>query len=263
VVGRANVAHYMKSALYGRIFFGAASVLYGVVLLIWHDLGAWEGMPIPKLPFGDVIADLVAIALILGGVMMMISRTAHHGSILSGFVFIIFSIAALPPVIAHPLSYPPYIGFFEIFSLVWGAVALYAITGPVAAAATLGRVTRLLLGVCTVSFATAQMYFLKYTASLVPAWIPPGQMFWAVLTTVAFGLAAIAMLINVKARLALYLTALMIALFGILVWIPIVIAAPQKHFNWGEFAVTMLIAGASCVVADAQPSPALHGKRLP
>jgi hypothetical protein len=255
MVGRANVARCMKTALYGRIFFGAAAVLYGVVLFIWHDLGAWEGMPIPKLPYGDVVADLVAIALILGGVLMILPRTVHHGSILSGLVFIIFSIAALPPVIAQPLSYPPYIGFFEIFSLVWGAVALYGITGPASAAAALGRVSRLLMGICTVSFTTAQMYFLKYTASLVPAWIPPGQMFWAVLTTVAFGLGAIAMLINVKARLALYLTALMVALFGILVWIPIVISAPQKHFNWGEFAVTMLIAGATWVVADAQPTP--------
>jgi hypothetical protein len=247
----------MKTALYGRIFFGATAVFYGVVLLVWHDAGAWEGMPIPKLPLGDIIADLVAIALILGGVLMMVPRTAHLASIVTGVVFIIFSLAALPPVLAHPLEFPSYIGFFEIFSLVWGALALYATTGSNAKkTTTLGRLTRLLLGVCTVSFTAAQWVYLKYTASLVPAWIPPNQMSWAILTTVAFGLAAIAMLINVKARLALYLTTLMVALFGVLVWIPIIVGAPQKHFNWGEFAMTMLIAGATWMVADAQPSRA-------
>ncbi len=163
----------MKTALYGRMFFGATAVFYGIVLLVWHDMGAWEGMPIPKLPFGDAIADLVAIALILGGILMMLPRAAHLGSIVSGVVFIIFSLAALPPVIADPLHFPPYIGFFEIFSLVWGALALYATTGPdTARSVEFGRISRQALGVCTVSFTAAQWYYLKYTASLVPTWIP-------------------------------------------------------------------------------------------
>jgi len=245
----------MKTALYGRIFFGASAVLYSVILFVWHDAGAWEGMSIPKLPAGDVIADLVAVALLLGGVLIVAPRMAHIGAVVLSAVFIIFSLASLPPVIADPLHYPPYIGFFEIFSLVWGAVALYGATDARATvSAGTARVARLLLGVCTVSMMTAQIYYLTYTASLVPVWIPPNQMFWAVLTTAAFGLAAIAMLINVRARLAMLLMTLMVALFGILVWIPIVIGAPQKHFNWGEFAVTMLIAGATWMVADAQPA---------
>jgi hypothetical protein len=237
------------------MLFGASAVLYGVVLLMWHDPDAWEDLPIPTLPLGYAVADIVAIALIVGGILMMLPRAAHLGSIISGAVFIIFSVGSLPPVIAHPASYPSYIGFFEFFSLVWGAFALYGMTGSDAAGSPgVGRVARILLGVCTISFAAAQIYYLKYTASLVPAWIPPNQMFWAILTTVAFVLAAIAMLINVKARLALYLMTLMIALFGILVWIPIIVAGPQKHFSWAEIAVNFLISGAAWMVADAQPS---------
>ena len=49
-------------------------------------------------------------------------------------------------------------------------------------------------------------------------------MFWAILTTVAFGLAAIAILINWQARLAMRLMALTLGLFGVLVW---VIALPK------------------------------------
>jgi hypothetical protein len=87
-------------------------------------------------------------------------------------------------------------------------------------------------------------------------------MFWAVLTTVAFALAAIAILINHQAQLALRLMTLMLALFGLLVWVPRLIAHPQAHLNWSEFALTFLITGASWVVAEyaltrtaSRPSP--------
>lgn len=247
----------MKTALYGRILFGASAVLFGFLLFIWHDADAWEGMPVPKLPLGDMLADIVAIALIVGGVLLVVPRLAHLGSTIAGIVFIIFSLANLPPIVAAPLSYPSYIGFFEFFSLVWGALALYGMTGNDATQATsFGRISRLLLGVCTISFAVAQIYYMKFTASLVPAWLPPGQMFWTILTTIAFALAAIAMLINVRARLAIQLMTLMIVVFGLLVWVPAVIAHPEKHFDWAEFALNFLIAGGTWMVADAQPSSA-------
>jgi hypothetical protein len=79
-------------------------------------------------------------------------------------------------------------------------------------------------------------------------------MFWAILTTIAFGLAAIAILIHRQARLAIRLMTLMLALFGVLVWIPLLIAHPEAHLNWSEFALTFLITGAAWVVADLRSS---------
>jgi hypothetical protein len=32
----------MKTALYGRIVFGASAVLFGVIALMWHGSGAWH-----------------------------------------------------------------------------------------------------------------------------------------------------------------------------------------------------------------------------
>ena len=88
------------------------------------------------------------------------------------------------------------------------------------------------------------------TADLVPRWIAPNQMFWAMLTTIAFALAAIAILINRQARLALRLMTFMLVLFGMLVWIPRLIAHPEAHLNWSEFGLTLLITGAAGMVAD-------------
>jgi hypothetical protein len=96
----------------------------------------------------------------------------------------------------------------------------------------------------------AQVIYLRETARLVPAWIPPNQMFWAILTTAFFALAAIAILINLKARLATRLLTIMVVLFGALVWIPILVSRPDAHLAWSEFALTFLIAGAAWIVGD-------------
>jgi hypothetical protein len=46
----------MKTALYGRIFFGASAVLFGVIALMWHDADTWQNLQhIWSLPFGTVI----------------------------------------------------------------------------------------------------------------------------------------------------------------------------------------------------------------
>lgn len=229
--------------------------MFGIILLMWHDAGAWEDLPILKLPFGTVIGDTLALLLIVGGIGMQYPRTAHINSMLLGFVTVVFSLACVPAIIHYPTAYFTYGSFFEFFSLVCGSIALYAATDTSAAqSATLGRVARIGLGVCAVSFTVAQIVYPKITADLVPTWIPPNQMFWVVLTTIAFGLAAIAMLINRQARLATYLLALMLVLFGLLVWVPILISHPEKHFNWSEFALNFLIAGAAWLVADLQPT---------
>jgi hypothetical protein len=62
--------------------------------------------------------------------------------------------------------------------------------------------------------------------------------------------AAIAILINRQARLAIRLMTLMLALFGLMVWVPHVIANPKAHFMWSECALTFLVTGAAWMVAE-------------
>jgi hypothetical protein len=169
-----------------------------------------------------------------------------------------FALACVPDIIAAANVYDKYGGsFFVYFSFFCGALALYAATVPNPARVTLfGRLARVGLGVCAVSFMLGQALLLRDTAGLVPKWVPLSGMFWAILTTIAFALAALAILINVQARLAMRLMALMLALFGVMVWLPHVIGSPQAHFNWSECALTFLAAGAAWMVAEHQPPAA-------
>lgn len=224
-------------------------MLFGVLALMWHDAETWQGLhQIWSLPLGAIVGASLMIAQIAGGIGIVYPRTARLASIVLGLVYLLFSLACIPAILAAWTGYP---NFFEQFSLLCGALALYASTeANRARGASFGQAARLGFGVCAVSFTLTQILYLRATAGLVPKWIPPSQMFWAVLTTVAFALAAVALLINRRARLALRLLTLMLALFAVLVWIPRLIAHPSVHGNWSEFALTVLITGAAWAVAN-------------
>ena len=221
---------------------------------MWHDADTWQTLrQIWSLPAGAIVGACLMLTQIAGGIGIQHPKTAHLASAVLSIVYLFFSLACIPGVIAAPAMYAHYGSFFEQFSLLCGAVALYAATDVSAPRAALfGRLARLGFGVCAISFTLAQIFYLRFTAELVPRWIPPNQMLWAILTTIAFALAALAMLINRQARLAAGLMTLMLALFGALVWIPRLVAHPEAHGNWSEFCLTLLIAGAAWMVAESK-----------
>lgn len=242
----------MRFSSYGRIVFGASAVLFGVSALMWRDSDTWQTLQqIRSLPLGATIGTCLMVAQIAGGIGVQFPRTVRPASVILGVVYLLFSLACVPAIVAAPTVYATYGSFFEQFSLLCGSVALLAATeSSPARAAVLGRLARFGLGLCATSFTLSQIIYLRVTANLVPRWIPPSQMFWAILTTIAFAFAAIALLVNRQTKLATRLMALMLALFGVMVWVPRLIAHPEAHLNWSEFALTFLIMGASWVVAD-------------
>jgi hypothetical protein len=247
----------MKSALYGRIVFGVSAVLFGVIALLWHDADTWQNLyRIWSLPFGAIIGAVLMSAQTAGGIGMQYPRAARLASVVLCIVYLCFSLACVPDIIAAANVYDKYGGsFFLFFSLLCGAIALYSATeADTARALAFGRLGRLGLGVCAISFTLGQALLLRETAQLVPKWIPPSQMFWAIFTTIAFALAALAILINRQARLAIRLMTLMLGLFGVLVWVPRLIAHPKAHFNWSECTLTFLVTGAAWVVGDLKTS---------
>ena len=145
----------MKTALYGRIVFGASAVLFGVIALMWHDPATWQNLQqIWRLPFGTRIGRCLMVALIAGGIGMQYPRTARVASVVLCVVYFCFSLACIPDIIAASNVYERYGGsFFLFFSLLCGAIALFAATEANAARATVfGRLARLGLGVCAISF---------------------------------------------------------------------------------------------------------------
>jgi len=235
----------------GRHVFGAAALAFGLITLTWHDYKDWDQLRyILNATDGPVFVYAVAAAQIFGGAAIQFRRTAKTGAVVLAAVYLVFALLCVPRIIATPQIYDRWGNFFEPFSLVTGAAIVYARLSSKWAPETLERTGRILLGVCVASFTLEQAFYLGNTASLVPKWIPPSQMFWAVATTVAFALAAVALLTNRLALLATRLLTAMIVIFGLLVWVPMVLSNPHSHTNWSEFALTFAIAGAAWILAD-------------
>jgi len=226
----------------GRHVFGVAALAFGLITLAWHEYNGWH------LPGYFVYP--AAAAEIFGGAAIQFPRTAKTGAAVLGAVYLVFALACLPRIVTTPQIYNNWGNFFEQFSLVTGAAIVYARLSSAWSGETLNRVGRILLGICTASFTLEQAIYLHATATLVPKWLPPTQMFWAVTTTVLFALAAVALLTNRLALLATRLLTMMLVIFGLLVWVPLLIADPRSHTNWGETTETFAIAGAAWILAD-------------
>jgi uncharacterized membrane protein YphA (DoxX/SURF4 family) len=242
----------MKYSL-GRYVYGLAAIGSGICALAWHDFNNWQQIKAPgDVSHREILTYVVATIEILGGVAVQWPRTARAGAVALGTMYFTFALLGVPLIIEHPLVYNGFGNFFEQFSFVSGAVILYVCSGPIAAART-GRLAQIgyySFGICVVSFALEQLFYLSETAGLVPKWIPPGQMFWAMATTAAFALAAIALLTGFMARLASRLTTAMIMGFGLLIWLPALFADPHSFLNWAEGAETLGIAASAWIVAD-------------
>jgi hypothetical protein len=226
----------------GRHVFGVAALAFGLITLAWHDYNDWH----PPL----YIAYPAAAALIFGGTAIQFRRGAKTGAAVLGAVYLVFALQCVPRIVATPRIYNSWGNFFEQFSLVTGAAIIYARLSSAWSPETLNRIGRTLLGICTASFTLEQAFYLGATTHLVPKWIPPSQMFWAVATTVLFALAAVALLANRMALLAARLLTMMLVIFGLLVWVPLLLSNPRSYTNWSETAETFAIAGAAWILAD-------------
>src|SRR5580693_1915404 len=226
----------------GRQVFGVAALAFGLITLAWHDYNDRHQL--------RYIVYAAAAAQIFGGAAIQFRRTAKTGAAVLGAAYLVFALLCVPGIVAKPQIYNSWGNFFEQFSLLTGAAIVYARLSSAWSPETLNRIGRILLGICAVSFTLEQAFYLRPTATLVPKWIPPSQMFWAVATTVFFALAAVALLANQMALLATRLLAAMIVSFGLLVWVPLLLSDAHSHTNWSEGAETFAIAGTAWILAD-------------
>ncbi|MGH9342705.1 MAG: hypothetical protein ACRD19_02940, partial [Terriglobia bacterium] len=233
--------------------YGLAAVAFGVIALVSRDFNNWEQIrALGAVSHREILVYIAAAIEIFGGVAIQWTRTARAGAFALGVIYLIFALLWVPFIAAKPETYDGWGNFFEQFSLVPGALIVYASAGRdhLKPAGPTARAGYLAFGICVVSFTLEQIFYLSATAAFVPNCIPPGKMFWAIATSIAFALAAIALLSGYFAVPASRLLTAMIIGFGLLVWLPTLFADPHKQFNWAGNAENLAIAGAAWIVAD-------------
>jgi uncharacterized membrane protein YphA (DoxX/SURF4 family) len=237
--------------------YGFGAVVLGITGLVWGDFAVvWQ--PASNGYAGpSSLGYAVAILPLLAGLALQWHRGALLGALA---LFVPYCLAIMffdvPRAFAHPSVFGAWYGVFENLALAAPALIIctfYTRLEP-AIAERLSRIARLILGVCLIYFGLAHHFYLANTVSMVPAWLPPGQTFWAYATAAGHIAAGIAIISGVYSRLAAMLLAAMFIIFAILVHAPRALADPHNHFAWGENAVNFALIGSAWVIAASIPA---------
>lgn len=222
--------------------FGLGAVVLGLTGAVWgaHSV------------FGYVV---VAVSL-LAGLAMQWQRSAFLGAMAFFAAYCAAIIAFhVPRGFAHPSEYVAWYGVFENLALVAAALIIctfYARLEP-ATAEGLAKISRIVFGICPIYFGVSHHLYLANTVSMVPAWLPPGQTFWAYATGAAHIAAGIAIIFGAYARPAAMLLAAMYSVFAILVHAPRIIMDSHTYMSWAENAINFALIGSAWVIAASIP----------
>jgi uncharacterized membrane protein len=233
----------------GRVLFALSFALLGAVFLGFHDFAL---MWIPKIiPWRDTPATIVGVLVLLGGVGLLVPRTAGPSALLLAALLLVRFLFQMRFVVAEPLVEVHYEVVGETLAQMAGAWTIFAMLAGDAARRFGGvRTGQILFGLALLPFGLSHFFYMNMTAPLIPSWIPfhvPLGYF----TGACHFAAGVAILVGVVPRLAATLEAVMVSLFTILVWIPAMIAAPMSRSNWGEIFASAAISAAAWIVAGS------------
>lgn len=249
----------MRVASPGHAAFAATMIALGIMGLIKGDFTAiWGGVP-EHLPGRAVLAYGCAVVALAGGLGLFFRRTQASAALLLLVVLALWLIVFKGQfVVRAPLQEVSYQTCGETATIVAAAWVLYAwLAGDwgqrwlgFAVGANGVRIARVLFGLALIAFGLSHFFYVEMTAPLVPGWLgwPVG---WAYFTGGTYLAAGAAVLTGVLARLAATLTAVQMALFGLLIWLPRAISGELSAFQWGEAVATVVLAVSAWVVAES------------
>jgi uncharacterized membrane protein YphA (DoxX/SURF4 family) len=237
----------------GARVYGLGAVALGIPGLILGKFGAM-GLALPASMASRPLAMVLAAYLILAGLALNLKRTAAVGALALAAVFGLRVLALeLPRAIAAPTTWVSWEVVAEPLVMALGGLLAFLLVRDrrTDRAAMLAHVLPRIFGACLIVFGISEFVYAAFTASLVPAWLPPSQLFWAWVTGICQIAAGLALLSGVKARLAAILLTAMYLVFTLIVHLPRVIADPSAIGAWSENGVNLVLMGAAWVLVDA------------
>ena len=237
----------------GLRLLALSSASLAVLSLAYGDFAPmWRSFP----PIAGRVAVVDGLALLLlaasFGLFIPLARAPSQAAI--GVYQAIWMALAVPPVFANPLSLGSWYGCAEAATALAGLLIL--------SQSPLARAGRILFGVTCLFYGWSHFTYADYTAAMVPAYLP-GALLIARLTGAAHICAGLAIIAGPLARLAAALEALMMSLFGLLVWVPSFFADPRPSWaassqnQWSELVVTLVLAATALIVTLSLPGSKL------
>ena len=243
--------------------FAIASAGLGIWSLAYGGFGA-GGQPLPAwIPWREFWVDGSALLVLGASAGLLFSRTAPSSVLTIGAYHAVLAAARAPPIFSQPLSVEAWYPLCEALTPLAGAWVLYVILRSESPGAALPnprqgalRAAQVLFGLTCVFYGWSHFAYAHYTAGMVPTWLPDRRA-WAYLTGLGHLGAGIAIIVGILPRLAATLEAIMMSLFGLLVWVPSFFAQPRPGWatppenQWSELVVSLLLAASAWIVATS------------
>src|SRR5580658_3124533 len=258
----------MRMVEFARGSLAVAAASLGVLTLTYGDLTPL-GQSLPAgIPGRDIWIYGPALLLLVAGAGLCFRRTALPSVLTIGGYHSLWALSSVRPILAKPLSVGSWYGFCEALTARAGAWILYALLRwqrhspklPVASARAV-RLAQIFFGLTCAFYGLSHFLYAEYTASMVPSWLPD-HLGFAYFTGLGHLAAGMAIALGILPRLAATLEALMMSLFGLLVWVPSFWANPRPKWaalpasQWSELVVNVvLVASALAVVASLSSRP--------
>jgi uncharacterized membrane protein YphA (DoxX/SURF4 family) len=243
----------------GLLAIATASI--AILILTYSDVAPmWQPIP-ASIPGREIWLYGSAVVLLAASAGLCFSRTVLPCALTIGAYQVIWVVTDVAPILSKPLSVGSWYPFFEALTAFVGTWILYATLRwqspgsqmPVAGKRAV-HTAQVLFGLSCVFYGWSHFAYADYTASMVPAWLPGGLGF-AYFTGLGHVAAGIGIMIGILPRLAATLEAIMMSLFGLLVWVPSFLAQPRPEWagtppnQWSELVVNLVLAASAWIVA--------------
>ena len=253
----------MRRVGFGRGLFAIAlasvailSLRYGDFVPIGQSFPAW-------IPWRETWVHGSALLVLTASTGLCFAPTALP-SVLTICVYqAVWAVICALPILSKPPSLGAWYGFCEALAPLVGAGILYAMlrwpsraTQMPGAAARAVRAAQGVFGLTCIFYGWSHFAYADYTASMVPAWLP-GRLGLAYFTGLGLVAAGIGLTVGILPRLAATLEALMMSLFGLLVWVPSFFAHPRPEWatpapnQWSELVVSLMLAACAWLVVTS------------
>lgn len=251
----------MRRVGLSRGLFAIALASVAILSLSYGDFVP-RGQPFPAwIPWREPWIDGSALIFLAASVGLCFRRTALPSLLaICAYQVVWVAICGLP-VFSEPLGIGTWYGVCEALTPLAGAWILYAQLRwqsrgshlPIAGKRAV-RAAQIVIGLTWVFYGWSHFVYADYTASMVPTWLP-GRLGLAYFTGIGHIAAGIGVIVGMLPGLAATLQAIMLSLFGLLVWVPSFFAHPRPAWaalpqnQWSELVVSLMLATAAWIVA--------------
>jgi uncharacterized membrane protein YphA (DoxX/SURF4 family) len=238
----------------GMIGLGALALVVGDFAMQWQPVAPW-------FPARTPLAYAAAVLMLVCGAGLLFRPTAAWSARILFPYCIVWALLKVPALIVAPTMEAVWLGFGEITLLLSGAWTLFVRLADLPTSSPLSslagerslKAARILFALSLLPIGLSHIVYIQPTHDFVPAWLP-FRTFWAYLTGAGQMASGLGVLFGVLPRIAAWAEAIQIALYTLLIWVPMAVAGPTARLNWTGLCISWILGAAAWAVAQNVPS---------